>query len=215
MNKYTNIETLNKILESDLDQGSDLDNEDCSLEGLDLLLDLVEDAENLDDDVWEPPLPSKRPPPVKALAPLPSLQVHLEVWGQRGDLGLNREVGEAEEEAVEAAQQREMKLRTGGIRSLKMRSQNNLCLNPNDLKAHSCYTNKYGDKKQQGGRKMSWKPVTMGDMLNYISLVIYMGLVKVSRLVDNWSKSPLYWFEFPTSIMSENRFLAINRTLHE
>lgn len=65
-----------------------------------------------------------------------------------------------------------------------------------------------------GGRKMSWKPVTMGDMLNYISLVIYMGLVKVSRLVDNWSKSPLYRFEFLTSIMSENRFLAINRTLH-
>lgn len=51
-------------------------------------------------------------------------------------------------------------------------------------------------------------------MLNYISLVIYMGLVKVSRLVDNWNKSPLYRFESLTSIISENRFLAINRILH-
>eukprot|EP00063_Salmo_salar_P044688 XP_014019523.1 PREDICTED: piggyBac transposable element-derived protein 4-like [Salmo salar] len=70
------------------------------------------------------------------------------------------------------------------------------------------------DKKQQGGRKMSWKPVTMADMLNYMSLVIYMGLVQLSRLFDNWSKSPLYRFEFPTSIVGENRFLAINCALH-
>ncbi|KAK6319914.1 hypothetical protein J4Q44_G00090210 [Coregonus suidteri] len=50
------------------DQRSDLDkeyfdsaDEDGFLEGLDPLLDLVEDAEDLDDDIWEPPLPSKRP----------------------------------------------------------------------------------------------------------------------------------------------------------
>jgi hypothetical protein len=52
------------------------------------------------------------------------------VVGQGGNLGLNKE-------AVEAAEQREMKLRTGGIQSLKMRSQNKLGLYPNDLKAHS------------------------------------------------------------------------------
>jgi hypothetical protein len=53
----------------------------------------------------------------------------------------------------------------------------------------------------------------MGDMLNYFSLVIYMWLVKVSRLVDNWSKSLLYRFEFPTPSWV-NLFFAINHTRH-
>jgi hypothetical protein len=47
------------------------------------------------------------------------------VWGQEGDLGLNRERGE--KEAVEAAQLREMKLRTGGIWSF---NQSHLCIKP-------------------------------------------------------------------------------------
>ncbi|XP_046873359.1 piggyBac transposable element-derived protein 4-like [Hypomesus transpacificus] len=51
-------------------------------------------------------------------------------------------------------------------------------------------------------------------MFTFMSMVIYMGLVKCSALADYWRKDNLHSFPFPKKVMTGMKFLRIIRSLH-
>nr|XP_055068370.1 piggyBac transposable element-derived protein 4-like [Misgurnus anguillicaudatus] len=74
-------------------------------------------------------------------------------------------------------------------------------------------SNAYAAKNQDTARK-PWQDMSVKDFFSYLSLVIYMGLVKVPGAKDYWNGSRLYTLGFPASVMSGRKFQAISSALH-
>lgn len=51
-------------------------------------------------------------------------------------------------------------------------------------------------------------------MFSFMSLVIYMGVVKCSAFADYWKKDKLYSLPFPRNVMTGQKFSRINSALH-
>ncbi|XP_034712874.1 piggyBac transposable element-derived protein 4 [Etheostoma cragini] len=71
-------------------------------------------------------------------------------------------------------------------------------------------SNKFGE----ADHPQTFEKITMPDMMSYLAMVIYMGLITTPTLNDYWRRSELYTFSFPSSVMSGRRFKAVSRALH-
>uniref|UniRef100_A0A3B5A841 PiggyBac transposable element-derived protein 4-like n=1 Tax=Stegastes partitus TaxID=144197 RepID=A0A3B5A841_9TELE len=59
-----------------------------------------------------------------------------------------------------------------------------------------------------------WVDITLKDVFSFLSVVIYMGIVKVPSLTDYWRQGRLYSLSFPGSVISGKKFLLILHALH-
>ncbi|XP_041959999.1 uncharacterized protein LOC121718809 [Alosa sapidissima] len=76
-------------------------------------------------------------------------------------------------------------------------------------------TNRYGRRQQESGAKQAeWQDITLRDMYSYLSMLVYMGLVKGKNLTDYWRRSELYRIAFPLTVMSGRKFQAISTAIH-
>ncbi|XP_062375607.1 piggyBac transposable element-derived protein 4-like [Sardina pilchardus] len=65
-------------------------------------------------------------------------------------------------------------------------------------------TNKYGKEKHT-----DWKEITLKDLYSYLSMRIYMGLLRMVSLPDYWNVSDPYNHPFPASVISARKFSLI------
>ncbi|XP_054620433.1 exosome complex component RRP42 isoform X2 [Dunckerocampus dactyliophorus] len=75
-------------------------------------------------------------------------------------------------------------------------------------------TNSNAAKRQQAGKKYTWKPLTVKDFYIFLTIILFSGLVSVHHRSDYWKKDWPYNFHFPRELMSRDRFEAILWSLH-
>lgn len=63
-------------------------------------------------------------------------------------------------------------------------------------------------------RLHQWDPTNKEELLRFLALLGWMGVVKVPRLKDYWSTNDQFSFPFPKSVMSRNRFELLLRFWH-
>uniref|UniRef100_A0A6P7FDS3 PiggyBac transposable element-derived protein 4-like n=1 Tax=Diabrotica virgifera virgifera TaxID=50390 RepID=A0A6P7FDS3_DIAVI len=73
---------------------------------------------------------------------------------------------------------------------------------------------KNAQRYSRSSRIHAWKPTNKEEILKFLGCVMYMGVVKLPKIADYWSKSPLYNFTFISSVMTRNRFQLLLRFLH-
>lgn len=81
------------------------------------------------------------------------------------------------------------------------------------------YTNKYGgsiirEKPAYSEADGSWKKVTPAEMMTFIGVLLYMGVVELPRLHLYWSASSLFSGLVPAKKMPRERFWALLGMLH-
>ncbi|KAK9532194.1 hypothetical protein VZT92_009592 [Zoarces viviparus] len=59
-----------------------------------------------------------------------------------------------------------------------------------------------------------WIDVTLQDMFSFMSLIVYMGVLKCSGFTDYWRGGKLYSLPFPRRVMTGKKFLRISQALH-
>lgn len=81
-------------------------------------------------------------------------------------------------------------------------------------------TNKYAieqitkSEASAGARIRQWVPTNIVELKKLFGLVLFMGVVKLPKLSDYWSKDEVISHPFPRTVMSRNRFEILLRMLH-
>ncbi|KAL2087426.1 hypothetical protein ACEWY4_016254 [Coilia grayii] len=89
-----------------------------------------------------------------------------------------------------------------------------LFFTPQVVKTLCANTNEHVARLRAAGRKKVWKDVTPDELYNWMAMVLYLGLVKVSEIRDLWNKESVFSFPFPPKVMAGHRFEAISASLH-
>ncbi|XP_051814400.1 uncharacterized protein phf11 isoform X6 [Acanthochromis polyacanthus] len=74
-------------------------------------------------------------------------------------------------------------------------------------------TNEHGSAHYSTPSK-PWTNIDLQDMFSFISVLIYMGVVKCSSYTDYWRGSNLYSLQFPKRVMAGRKFLRMIWALH-
>lgn len=75
-------------------------------------------------------------------------------------------------------------------------------------------TNKNAQRRLLRGKRKLWKDLEPSEMLHYLALTIYHGLMRPHSARDLWKRDQLYSLPFPTSVMPCYRYDAISACLH-
>ncbi|XP_045765134.1 piggyBac transposable element-derived protein 4-like [Maniola jurtina] len=63
-------------------------------------------------------------------------------------------------------------------------------------------------------RIRKWHPTNLTEMKQFFGLILFMGLVKLVKLADYWSKDKITGHPFSRTVMSRNRFELLLQMLH-
>lgn len=66
----------------------------------------------------------------------------------------------------------------------------------------------------KAARIRNWSPTNLPEMKSFFALILFMGLVKLPKLSDYWSKDEITGHRFAATIMSRNRFELLLQMLH-
>lgn len=66
----------------------------------------------------------------------------------------------------------------------------------------------------KNARIRSWSETNLAEMKHFFCLILYMGLVKLPKIADYWSKDEIMGQNFPRTVMSRNRFELLLQMIH-
>lgn len=68
--------------------------------------------------------------------------------------------------------------------------------------------------RKPSSRSHAWKPTDKYEIKRFFGLILYMGLVRLPKLSYYWSKDKILGQNFPSTVMSRNRFEILLQYLH-
>ncbi|XP_045922875.1 piggyBac transposable element-derived protein 4-like isoform X1 [Micropterus dolomieu] len=89
-----------------------------------------------------------------------------------------------------------------------------LFFNNNVVRQLCSNTNKQARKRLAQGLQFKWVDVTPPEFLKYISLVIFMGLLKLGSVKAYWRQKNIFSVPFPRTVMPRDRWLFISSNIH-
>ncbi|XP_036364210.1 piggyBac transposable element-derived protein 5-like [Octopus sinensis] len=82
------------------------------------------------------------------------------------------------------------------------------------FEAITAETNRYAECKQAGKKDSLWFPTTMDEIRAFFAINIIIGIRQLPRISNYWSDLELLRDEYVSSIMTEIRFVKLNKYLH-